>query len=135
MQRNRVSAWGGKILLGIGILWGSGCAPSLLGPTQPSGYRVQLPQASQTLRAHPLALTVQVRDSAGQPVEDVEVHFRIPPTWTTQARVDPPTVVTQHGQATTTFRAHQAGQMAVEITVEDRTDTVTIVVQGDSPRF
>jgi hypothetical protein len=101
----------------------------------PSGYQVRLPEASQTLRLRPLALTVRVSDAAGQPVDDVEVHFRVPAAWARQAAMDPPTVVTRNGQATSTFHARSSGQMAVEITVEDRTDTVPIVVLGEAPRF
>jgi hypothetical protein len=63
------------------------------------------------------------------------IHFRIPQTWANAAEVNPPSVVTQQGQASTTFRARVAGQMAVDITVEDRTDTVRITVLGDTPRF
>jgi hypothetical protein len=84
---------------------------------------------------HPLTLTVRVSDAAGQPVDEVPVHFHIPETWATVAEVQPPTVLTQQGQATATFRARTAGQMAVQITVEDRTDVVPIAVLGETPRF
>ena len=111
------------------------CQPAVLGPTTPSGYRVVLPEASQTLRAYPLALTVRVRDTAGRPVDEVLVHFHIPDAWAARAQVDPPTVATRQGQATTTFRARTAGQMVVQITVEDRTVNIPITVLGDTPRF
>jgi hypothetical protein len=123
------------LIVVCGLLVLSGCRPTMLGPTQPSGYRVRLPEASQALRFHPLVLTVQVTDANGQPLEDVPVHFQIPPAWTTVADVNPASVTTQQGQASTTFRARTAGQMAVDITVEDRTDTVRITVLGDTPRF
>src|SRR5262245_28007151 len=129
----RPSALARCIVCSILIL--SGCRPTVLGPTQPSGYRVRLPEASQALRYHPLVLTVQVTDANGQPIDDVLVHLQIPPAWTTVAEVNPPSVTTQQGQASTTFRARTAGQMAVDITVEDRTDTVRITVLGDTPRF
>ena len=115
------------------VLWG--CQPTVLGPTMPSGYRVVLPDASQTLRSHPLALTVRVSDTAGQPADEVLVHFRIPDAWATRAQVDPPTVATRQGQATTTFRARVSGQLMVQITVEDRTADIPITVLGDTPRF
>ena len=115
------------------VLWG--CQPTVLGPTMPSGYRVVLPQASQALRSHPLALTVRVSDTAGQPADEVLVHFRIPDAWATRAQVDPPTVATRQGQATTTFRARVSGQLMVQITVEDRTADIPITVLGDTPRF
>jgi hypothetical protein len=113
----------------------SGCRPTVLGPTQPSGYRVQLPEASQAVRLQPLRLTVRVTDAAGKPVDDVPVHFRVSPTWATLAEIVPLTAVTQHGQASATFRARTAGQMTVEITVEDRTEMVRIAVLGEVPRF
>jgi hypothetical protein len=111
------------------------CQPTILGPTVPSGYRVVLPDASQTLRATPLALTVRVHDAAGQPVDEVLVHFHIPDAWAARAQVDPPTVATRQGQATTTFRAQAAGRTVVQITVEDRTADIPITVLGDTPRF
>jgi hypothetical protein len=107
----------------------------VLGPTTPSGYRVILPEASQALRLHPLVLTVRVTDANGHMIDDVPVHFHIPQTWAAIAEVTPASVTTQQGQASTTFRARAAGQMAVEITVEDRTDTVRITVLGETPRF
>jgi hypothetical protein len=107
----------------------------MLGPTTPSGYRVELPEASQALRMHPLALTVRVTDATGKPVDDVLVHFHVPETWAGRAQVDPPTVATRQGQATTTFWARTAGQMAVQITVEDRTVDIPITVLGETPRF
>src|SRR5215471_5403969 len=122
------------LVVGWGLLLGS-CRPTVLEPTTPSGYRVVLPEASQALRMHPLALTVRVSDATGQPVDDVLVHFHIPETWASRAQVDPPTVATRQGQATTTFRARAAGQMMVQITVEDRTVAVPITVLGDTPRF
>jgi hypothetical protein len=115
------------------VLWS--CRPTVLGPTMPSGYRVVLPEASQALRSHPLALTVRVSDTAGQPADEVLVHFRIPDAWATRAQVDPPTVATRQGQATTTFRARVSGQLMVQITVEDRTADIPITVLGDTPRF
>ena len=123
------------LLLGAWSVILASCQPTVLGPTTPSGYRVVLPEASQTVRAHPLALTVHVRDTAGQPVDEVLVHFHIPEVWAARAQVDPPTVATRQGQATTTFRARAAGQMVVQITVEDRTVDIPITVLGETPRF
>jgi hypothetical protein len=122
------------LLLGCGVLL-SGCQPTVLGPTVPSGYRIILPEASQALRLHPLVLTVQVTDGSGRLVDDVPVHFHIPPTWEAMATVTPASVTTQQGRASATFRARTAGQMAVDITVEDRTETVHIQVLGETPRF
>jgi hypothetical protein len=111
------------------------CQPTVLGPTTPSGYRVVLPEASQTLRSHPLTLTVRVSDTTGQPVDEVLVQFHIPESWATRAQVDPPIVATRQGQATTTFRARVPGQLMVQITVEDRTANIPITVLGETPRF
>lgn len=125
-------------LIPILIVWSlvlGSCQPTVLGPTTPSGYRVVLPEASQTLRSHPLALTVRVSDTAGNPVDEVLVHFRIPEAWATRAQVDPPTVATRQGQATTTLRARAAGQLVVHITVEDRTVDIPITIVGETPRF
>jgi hypothetical protein len=120
------------------MLWGfalGSCQPTAMGPTMPSGYRIELPRASQALRSHPLALTVRVSDTAGKPVDEVLVHFRVPDAWATRAQVDPPTVATRQGQATTTFRARATGQLMVHITVEDRTADIPITVVGETPQF
>jgi hypothetical protein len=123
------------LLLIVWALFLGSCQPTVLGPTTPSGYRIELPEASQALRSHPLALTVRVSDMAGQPVDEILVHFRVPDAWATRAQVDPPTVATRQGQATTTFRARASGQLMVQITVEDRTANIPITVVGDTPRF
>ena len=120
------------------VCWGfmaGGCGPTLLGPSVPSGYRVQPPNASQTQLGQTVTLTVQVTNAAGKPVDDVPVHFRLPDAWKAVARVDPPIVNTLHGEATATFRARTPGQMAVHIQVEDISATVDVVVLGDTPRF
>jgi hypothetical protein len=120
------------------IVWGCvlvSCRPTVLGPTTPSGYLVVLPEVSQTLRSHPLPLTVRVSDAAGQPVDEVLVQFHIPESWATRAQVDPPIVATRQGRATTTFRARVPGQLMVQITVEDRTVDIPITIVGDTPRF
>jgi hypothetical protein len=123
------------LLLIVWVLVLEGCQPTVLGPTTPSGYRIELPEASQALRSHPLALTVRISDAAGKPVDEVLVHFHIPDAWATRAQVDPPTVATRQGQATTTFWARAPGQLMVQITIEDRTANIPITVVGDTPRF
>ena len=135
MRRFVLVDWRGVLFL---VYWGlivSGCGPTLMGPTVPSGYRIHLPKASQTLRGQPIALTVRVTDAAGKPVDDVPVHFHLPDTWRAVAQVDPPMVNTRHGDATTIFRAHTVGQMTVQIRVEDLSATIDVVVLGDTPRF
>jgi hypothetical protein len=135
-MRQRVLCRGGApcLLIVLALVLAS-CRPTVLGPTMPSGYRIEMPEASQALRSHPLPLTVRVSDTAGQPVDEVLVHFHIPDAWATRAQVDPPTVATRQGQATTTFRARAPGQLMVQITVEDRTANIPITVVGDTPRF
>ena len=123
------------LLLIVWVLFLGSCQPTVLRPTTPSGYRIELPEASQALRSHPLALTVRVSDTEGKPVDEVLVYFRVPDAWATRAQVDPPTVATRQGQATTTFRGRVAGQVMVQITVEDRTVDVPVTVLGDTPRF
>jgi hypothetical protein len=135
-MRQRVLCRGGvPLLLIVLALVLASCRPTVLGPTTPSGYRIVLPEASQALRSHPLPLTVRVSDMAGQPVDEVLVHFHIPDAWATRAQVDPPTVATRQGQATTTFRARAPGQLMVQITVEDRTANIPVTVVGETPRF
>lgn len=135
MRHHTLSVWiGGLFLVCLGLALG-GCAPAFVGPTAPSEYQIRLPKASQTRRGQPLTLTVHVSDAQGNPTEDVPVHFRLPETLLTVARVDPPIVNTLRGQAITTFQAHTAGLMVVQIRVEDFSAIVDVVVLGDTPRF
>jgi hypothetical protein len=129
-----VAALGGVVLV-FCLFAVAGCQPTIVRPTNPSGYHLTLPETSQTLRSHPLTLTVRVTDASGTPLEDVPVHFRIPPDWATVAEISPPTVTTRQGQASATFRARTAGYMVVEVTVEDLTQAIRIAVLGDTPRF
>ena len=135
MKQRALSRWCVTLFLVVWSVVLGSCQPTVLGPTTPSGYRVVLPEASQAVRSHPLALTVRISDAAGKPVDEVLVRFHIPETWAARAQVDPPTVATRQGQATTTFRARAAGQMVLQITVEDRTADIPITVVGDAPRF
>jgi hypothetical protein len=131
--------WGvpvlGGFMLVCGLLATGGCRPTIIGPTQPSGYRLTLPETSQTLRLQPLTLTVHVTDASERPVDDVPVHFRVLPRWATVAEISPPTVTTRQGQASATFRARTAGDIVIEVTVEDLTQAIRIAVLGDTPRF
>jgi hypothetical protein len=122
-------------MLVCSLLATGGCRPTVVGPTQPSGYRLTLPETSQTQRMQPLTLTVHVTDTGGKPVDDVPVHFRVLPSWATVADISPPTVTTRHGQASATFRARTAGDIVIEVTVEDLTRAIRIAVLGDTPRF
>ncbi|MGE3541675.1 MAG: Ig-like domain-containing protein [Candidatus Tectimicrobiota bacterium] len=135
MKRTPLARFCGVLGTVVGAFLSSGCQPTALPPTSPSGYRLTVPEASQTLRMHPLPLTVRVQDAAGKPVDEVPVQFHLSDAWSGRAQLDPPTVVTRQGQATTTLRARTAGRLTVQVTVEDRTVTVPITVLGDSPRF
>ena len=124
-----------SICLASCLLILSSCQSTILRPVGPSGYHVILPAASQIVRLQSLPLTVRVTDANGTPIDEIPVRFRIPQTWAAVAEVDPPIVVTQDGKATTTFRSRTAGHLAVDITVEDQTETVHIAVLGEAPRF
>lgn len=116
------------------MAWG-GCAHISRGVVLPSGYRVVMPEASQTLRMQPLPLTVQVMDAEAIPVHELPVQFRLPQTPAAVAVIEPPTVVTRDGKATAIFQSRSAGRFGVEITVEGYTETVHVTVLGDTPRF
>jgi hypothetical protein len=113
----------------------SGCQPKTLGPTKPSGYHITIPSASQIGRFQPLTLSVHVADDSGMPIDNIPVSFHLPQFLGTAASVDPPTVLTHNGKASTTFRARTAGQITLDITVENITETIHITVVGETPRF
>jgi hypothetical protein len=139
IYRTSCQSWGvpvlGCLLFVCSLLATGGCRPTIVGPTQPSGYRLTLPETSQTQRLKPLTLTVHVTDASARPVDDVPVHFRVLPHWATVAEISPPTVTTRQGQASATFRARTAGDIVIEVTVEDLTQAIRIAVLGDTPRF
>jgi hypothetical protein len=139
IYRTSCQSWGvpvlGCLLFVCSLLATGGCRPTIVGPTQPSGYRLTLPETSQTQRLKPLTLTVHVTDASTRPVDDVPVHFRVLPHWATVAEISPPTVTTRQGQASATFRARTAGDIVIEVTVEDLTQAIRIAVLGDTPRF
>lgn len=111
------------------------CQPTVVGPTQPSGYRLIIPPTLQMNRWQSLPLSVRVTDANGTPVDDVPVSFRLALPYTAMAELDPLTVHTQDGKATTTLRAKAAGYIMVDVTVEDITETIYITIVGETPRF
>lgn len=113
----------------------SGCMPTIIGPTSPSHYHVRLPAASQIQRHQPLTVTVRVTDTQGYPVDDVQVHFRLPASWAALATITPPTAITIAGVASATLQARAAGRMALHVQVEDVSALVDITILGDAPRF
>jgi len=117
------------------VLMLTACQPTVIGPTKPSGYRIIVPSALQMSRWQSLALSVQVTDTNGAPVHDVPVSFRLAQPHAAVAELEPLTVRTQHGKATTTLRAKAAGYVMVDVTVEDITETIYITIVGETPRF
>ena len=113
----------------------SGCTPTILGPTSPSHYRVQLPATSQIQRHQSLTVTVRVTDTKGRPVDDVPVHFRLPAAWSARATITPPTATTIAGVATATVQSRASGHIPLHVQVEDVSAFVDITVLGDTPRF
>jgi hypothetical protein len=123
-------------------LWGicqalmfNACQPAVVGPSKPSGYRLIVPSTLQMSRLRPLTLSVHVTDTNGVPVHDIPVSFRLAQPQTAVADLDPLTVQTHHGKASTTLRAKTAGYVMVDITVEDITETLRITILGETPRF
>ena len=106
-----------------------------MGPSKPSGFRIIVPSALQMSRWQSLTLSVRVTDANGAPVHDVPVSFHLAPASAALADLDPLTVQTQHGKATTTLRAKAAGYVMVNATVEDITETIYITIMGETPRF
>lgn len=111
------------------------CQPTVIGPTKPSGYRIIVPSALQMSRWQSLTLSVRVTDANGTSVDNVPVVFRLASPSAAAAEIEPLTVHTQHGRATTTLRAKTAGYVMVDVTVENITETIYITITGETPRF
>jgi len=65
-RQHALIRWCAALLLASGVVFRK-LSANRLGAYHAFGLSVVLPEASQTLRAYPLALTVRVRDTAGQP--------------------------------------------------------------------
>ena len=117
---------------------GTGCAPRLSGPTQPSRYVFsvivsdpqiyllvnhlfgRLPDTAQVI--------VRVRNAQGQPVNDVPVAFQVEPDWSQNASLTPSRAVTQDGETHAVFRANTIGVVRIIVSVEDVSRETRIVV-------
>lgn len=111
------------------------CQPPIVGPTKPSGYRIVVPSTLQTTLWQSLTLSVQVTDANGAPVSDVPVTFHLVQPHAAVAELEPLSVRTQQGKATTTLQAKAAGYVMVDVTVENITKTIYITIVGETPRF
>ena len=132
------------ILLCVALHWAStGCAPTSLGPTTPSGYRYTLsvadpylwinaPTLSGTL-PRSTAVIVRVQNAQGQPVDGVPVEFQVEPSWVENASITPQRALTQDGSARAIFVPQTTGAARITVHVENVARETTIVVQTYSP--
>lgn len=128
------------LFLGVMLVCGStGCAPKLIGPTQPSGYFFSLvvsdPQIyllvnrlSYEYLADSTQVIVRVHNAQGQAVNGVPVEFQVEPSWAQNASLTPSRAITQDGEAHAVFHANLIGVVRLVVRVEDRARDTTIVV-------
>lgn len=129
------------ILLCIVLSCGSiGCAPKLVGPTTPSGYRYTLSVSDPYLWINApgtlprsTAVIVRVQNAQGQPVDGVPVEFQIEPSWVQSASITPPRALTQDGSARAIFVPQTTGAARITVHVENVAHATTLVVQTYSP--
>lgn len=132
------------ILLCVVLHWTStGCAPKLLGPTTPSGYRYTLSVADSYLWINAPTLSpnlprsteviVRVQNAAGQPVDGVPVEFQVEPSWVENVSVTPQSALTQDGSARARIQPWIPGALRLTVRVENIAQQTTIVVQSYSP--
>ena len=114
------------------ILGGLGCAPKLVGPTAPSGYRFAMRGHGTLYVGQRTALVIRVQDASGQTVDGVPVEFQVDPSWADRASVKPASVTTSGGQAQTIFRATTTGVVPVTVRVENTTHTFRVSVMARS---
>ena len=132
-------------LLGLALMVsGLACAPTLVGPTAPSGYQfslqaypsqIWLPNQLYTYRRHfptQATLTVEVQTAQGQLVDGVPVVFSLPPDWSPHASITPQRVITRNGKAQTVFQATTTGAVKVTARVENKTQEVFIAISTPS---
>ena len=128
------------LFLGVMLVGGGmGCAPKLIGPTQPSGYFFSLivsdpqiylfvnPPSDRRLRDF-AQVVVRVQNAQGQPVNGVPVEFQVESAWAQHASLTPPRAITQGGEALSVFRAKTTGAVRVMVRVEDMTRETLIIV-------
>jgi hypothetical protein len=128
-------------LLCLGLA-GSGmaCAPTLVGPTAPSGYFFTLRVSEPTIwvgavdstlaERFPGAteLIVRVQNAQGQPVDGVPVRFEVEPAWAPLSSISPSQATTRNGTARATFEAQTTGVAHVMVRVDNATRQATIYI-------
>ena len=128
MSRQR-SVRGLILLLILSVL---GCAPKLVGPTDPSGYYVVVPSRTTIYTGSNEVVVVRVQDAGGQKVDGVAVAFQVDPAWEDIASVAPARVTTSRGRARTVFRASTTGVIPVTVQVENTTHVFKISAMARS---
>jgi hypothetical protein len=115
------------------LLGGFGCAPKLIGPTNPSGYRFAVIAPASILARESDEIVVHVQDAQGQKVDGVSVSFQVDPSWAGNASVTPTRTITRGGEAHTTFWAGIVGIVPIQVQVENTQHQLTIAVglRGD----
>ena len=128
------------LFLGVLLVGGvTGCAPKLIGPTQPSGYFFSLvvydPQIyllvnrlSYEQLPDSTRVVVRVHNAQGQAVNGVPVDFQVEPGWSQHASLTPSHAVTQGGEAQAVFRATMTGVVRLVARVENMTRETTLIV-------
>jgi Big-like domain-containing protein len=135
-------------LLGLGFSCGVvACAPTLVGPTVPSGYFLSMEVstpiiwlgASTAGRAEQFPtmaeVSVRVQDKQGQPVDGVPVTFEVEPDWAQYASVSPSQGTTRGGVARTVFAARLSGVVHITARVDNTTarTRITVLHYGGPP--
>jgi hypothetical protein len=119
---------------------GLGCAPKLVGPTNPSGYffALQASDAQLWLGSRPdsridpssATLTVRVQNAQGQPVDGVPVTFHVDGKGDQNTWLMPPQATTEHGNALTLFQPKAVGVYRVRAQVEQYSQETEIYVNS-----
>lgn len=74
------------------------------------------------------ALTVQVQDAQGRPVDGVPVTFQVDPTWERETTLFPLQTQTRGGMARATFEVRTTGIVQVTARVENTTAVLPFTV-------
>lgn len=134
----------------LSVLWCTGllcllsaCAATWTGPTDTSGYFVNLevsPPATwlgvndaAVAAYYPTSATVvvHVRDRQGRPVDGVAVDFRLEPAWVHHATLTPAQALTRGGLARALFTEPKTtGRVQISAQVENLTTRTTLMVKS-----
>jgi hypothetical protein len=79
-------------------------------------------------------LTAVVKDSQGQPVNDLPVTFQVAPEWQKDTTLVPSQTLTHDGTASTMFQAVVPGVVQVTVQAGHSTQTTHITVTGAGSR-